>query len=237
MSVIDTPISCSACLITYANKYSLERHIKKSKLCSMIRDLKRDNENYEGYIDELTNENEDYKTQIEKYKEREETVRRKREFSKLKKQLISKLEPITSDEILDSNDSLTLKITNNGAQGYADWLLSYFEDKTFCVDGSRKKIVWKNEEDFNIVNDIGCKYLLNKVFNDDATHKLIKLLKQENKLLQQQQYKYNEKEYLFLLSRNSERRSNVYEITKSSNFSNIITKLFISGLKTINLKE
>lgn len=219
----NTKFSCDVCLKTHINKYSLQRHIVNSKLCELVRNLKKENDDYKSQINILTNQldlNEFHKT----------------DRKKLKYKLCDQLIPIKSEDILNAANLVTLNTLNNGPEEYANWMISFLKNSVICVDESRKKIVWKNEEKINTVNDIGCNYLLKKIFNKDVKEILYELLEKEkikySKDLSGKDI-YLRAEAEFIVPRIMKKQDNLQCITDQTNFSKYVIKLFINRIKII----
>ena len=66
---------------------------------------------------------------------------------------IQKMEPISSDHLLEQSSNLTLEHIQKGASGYAEYALEYpLKDRVACVDYSRRKLKFK-DTDGNLVSD------------------------------------------------------------------------------------
>ena len=98
--------------------------------------------------------------------------------------------PLLKSDITDNVQYLTLEHHVKGAEGYAEYALEFpFKDKIVCVDTSRNKIKYKNEEG-DIIEDIGFRKMMTK---------LCKELKDRSYSLSQEHYeklsdKFTEKE-------------------------------------------
>lgn len=229
----DTKVCCNACLKIYSNKYNLERHIISSKSCSTIRELMKANEDYKNQIDILANK-------LKVFTDREEELLRKREVTKSKKKTQSSLIPIKDEDILNASKRITQRILDDRAEGLANWMLSFLKDSVICVDQSRKKIVWKDEDDISIINDNIGKYLLVKVFNDDVKNVINTILKKEQahhtKIVNSGD-RYAFEESTQILQQNSRKQCNINGITELTKFSKKVINLFITGIKRFNLKD
>jgi hypothetical protein len=66
---------------------------------------------------------------------------------------IQNMEPMTSENLLEHTGNLTLEHVQKGASGYAEYALEYpFKDRVACVDYSRRKIKFK-DNDGHLVTD------------------------------------------------------------------------------------
>ena len=60
---------------------------------------------------------------------------------------IQNMQPMTSENLLEHTENLTLEHVQKGASGYAEYALEYpFKDRVACVDYSRRKIKFKDNE-------------------------------------------------------------------------------------------
>lgn len=60
---------------------------------------------------------------------------------------IQNMQPVTSENLLEHTENLTLEHVQKGASGYAEYALEYpFKDRIACVDYSRRKIKFKDSE-------------------------------------------------------------------------------------------
>ncbi len=91
---------------------------------------------------------------------------------------IKNMQPIRVQDIESSVPLLTLEHHAKGAEGYAEFALEFpFKDKIVCVDVSRNKIKYKND-DGDIIEDVGfrkmmiklCKSLKDRSFNLSLEH-------------------------------------------------------------------
>ncbi len=92
--------------------------------------------------------------------------------------LIKNMQPLTLKDIESSVPMLTLEHHAQGAEGYAQFALEFpFKDKIVCVDVSRNKIKYKNDEG-DIIEDVGfrkmmiklCKSLRDRSFSLSIQH-------------------------------------------------------------------
>ena len=91
---------------------------------------------------------------------------------------IKNMQPLTVQDIESTVPMLTLEHHAKGAEGYAEFALEFpFKDKIVCVDTSRNKIKYKNDEG-DIIEDVGfrkmmvklCKSLKDRSFNLSLEH-------------------------------------------------------------------
>ena len=91
---------------------------------------------------------------------------------------IKNMQPLKVQDIESSVPLLTLEHHSKGAEGYAEFALEFpFKDKIVCVDVSRNKIKYKND-DGDIIEDVGfrkmmvklCKSLKDRSFNLSLEH-------------------------------------------------------------------
>ena len=76
---------------------------------------------------------------------------------------IKNMSPLLEDDIKNNVPMLTLEHHVMGAEGYAQYALEFpFKDKIVCVDVSRNKIKYKNE-DGDIIEDVGFKKMMTKL--------------------------------------------------------------------------
>jgi len=60
---------------------------------------------------------------------------------------IQNMQPVTTENLLEHTEHLTLEHVQKGASGYAEYALEYpFKDRIACVDYSRRKIKFKDSE-------------------------------------------------------------------------------------------
>jgi hypothetical protein len=78
--------------------------------------------------------------------------------------IVNNLQPITDAHLVEQSQYLTLDHINNGVEGYVKYALEYpFKDRIVCVDYSRKKIKYKDQDE-NIVDDPEMVKLSHKFF-------------------------------------------------------------------------
>ena len=67
---------------------------------------------------------------------------------------IQNMQPVTRDYLVEQSDNLTLEHIQNGASGYAKYAIEYpFKDRIACVDYSRRKIKFKDNNG-NLISDL-----------------------------------------------------------------------------------
>lgn len=67
--------------------------------------------------------------------------------------IINNLQPITDEHLVEQSQYLTIDHIKEGVDGYVKYALEYpFKDRIVCVDYSRKKIKYK-DQDNNIIED------------------------------------------------------------------------------------
>jgi len=78
---------------------------------------------------------------------------------------IKNMPPLENKRIQDNIPMLTLDHHVKGAEGYAEYALEFpFKNRIVCVDVSRNKIKYKNE-DGDVVEDIGFRKMMTKLCN------------------------------------------------------------------------
>jgi DNA repair exonuclease SbcCD ATPase subunit len=78
---------------------------------------------------------------------------------------IQQLQPVTEDDMKDNAQNLTIEHILKGAQGYAEYALTYpLKDRIACVDYARRKIKFK-DQDGNVITDPEMNNLSAKFFN------------------------------------------------------------------------
>jgi len=78
---------------------------------------------------------------------------------------IQQLQPITEQNMKDNAENLTIEHILKGAQGYAEYALTYpLKDRIACVDYARRKIKFK-DQDGNVITDPEMNNLSTKFFD------------------------------------------------------------------------
>ena len=76
---------------------------------------------------------------------------------------IKNMPPLLESDINNNVQNLTLEHHAKGAEGYAEYALEFpFKDKIVCVDTSRNKIKYKNE-DGDVIEDVGFRKMMIKL--------------------------------------------------------------------------
>ena len=76
---------------------------------------------------------------------------------------IKNMPPLLIDDMKEHIPNLTLEHHVKGAEGYAEYAMEFpFKGKIVCVDVSRNKIKYKNE-DGDIIEDVGFKKMMMKL--------------------------------------------------------------------------
>jgi hypothetical protein len=93
--------------------------------------------------------------------------------------IIQKLEPLTDERLIEHSKNLTIEHIKNGVEGYVEYAMNGpFKNSLVCVDYSRKKVVFKNE-DGKKVSDPNMDQLSKRFFqsindrNTELTYKYI----------------------------------------------------------------
>ena len=175
---------CQACDKGFYGAYELRRHLLGCK--------KKDLSTYKDQLDKLKEENLLLKKEIEMLREDKKQIQESYEklsLTAVKRPTISNktmnvnnfiknMPPLTVEDIESSVPMLTLEHHAKGAEGYAEFALEFpFKDKIVCVDTSRNKIKYKNN-DGDIIEDVGfrkmmiklCKSLKDRSFNLSLEH-------------------------------------------------------------------
>jgi hypothetical protein len=87
---------------------------------------------------------------------------------------IQNMQPLCLKDIKESVPMLTLDHHVKGPEGYAEYALEFpFKDKIVCVDVSRNKIKYKNEEG-DVIEDVGFRKMMMKLCDalKDRSYKL-----------------------------------------------------------------
>jgi hypothetical protein len=155
---------CNGCGKIFTTKFNFQRHIQncdKIENMSQILALKADNKNLIDKLDEKESLIDDLRLQINKLQDKLENiaikaVQRPTTTNMNKTQInnyIQKMEPISSEHMLEQSSNLTLEHIQKGASGYAEYALEYpLKERTACVDYSRRKMKFKDKEG-NLITD------------------------------------------------------------------------------------
>ena len=184
--------NCDYCLKEYTQKIDLNRHITNCKAKNiqeneetknaLINDLNKIIEEKNKTIQELTLR---YETRIKELqdqlidiiKTRPMIVNQNNHQNNNQKinTYINNMQPITEDHLIEQSQYLTIEHIKQGADGYAQYALEYpFKERIICVDYSRRKIKYKDQE-HNIIEDPEMIKLSQKFFQaiEDSNSKLI----------------------------------------------------------------
>ena len=164
----NTNFQCNGCDKKYTSKQNLNIHMEN---CVMYQ-IKLTKENYIKEINILNNKLEEKDIQLEEQKNQYEikiqqlqdkleniaikAVQRPTTTNMNKTQInnfIQKMEPISSEHMLEQAQNLTLEHIQKGASGYAEYALEYpLKERIACVDYSRRKMKFK-DKDGNLITD------------------------------------------------------------------------------------
>jgi len=167
------------CSKSFNTKLSLDRHIMVCTYNILIPYKEKIN-NLEEQVKEQQNKYDDIIKQLQyKYEEQIKDLQNKLENIALKavskpsininnnqkiKQIINNLIPVTDSYIKDQVSNLTIEHIKKGPSGYAEYILNFpLNKRIMCVDFSRKKIKYKDENG-NIITDPEMTLLSVKLF-------------------------------------------------------------------------
>jgi hypothetical protein len=176
---------CKKCGKKFRQKIDLKRHMLscKSNSKKKILEDKKIIEELKIRVNTLETENKMLKNQLSAYRE---------DFNKLSitavkrptnttsnktiqiNNYIKQMEPLRIDRIKENVPMLTLDHHVKGPEGYAEYALEFpFKDRIVCVDVSRNKIKYKNEEG-DIIEDPGFRKMMMKLCDalKDRSYKL-----------------------------------------------------------------
>lgn len=105
--------------------------------------------------------------------------------------IFNNLKPLTDDDFKSNIDNLTIEHVKKGAEGYAEYSLEYpLKDKLLCLDLSRKKICYKDENG-NRIEEYKLDKLLKRLFEniDKKNYELINQIIQEIQTESNEYYK------------------------------------------------
>ena len=196
---------CSGCSKNFSRKYELNRHVnickKESKLQvnKIIKDLQ---DKHEKHVKKLEQIIKDLQDKIENNSLRREKELRE-DLNKLALKAVSrstttnnktiqinnylnKMEPLRLEDMKKTVPMLTMEHHVQGAEGYAKYALENpFKNKLVCLDNSRGKFKYKNEDGI-IIEDNGLTKMMPK---------LCKLILKRSYLLSQQHLEKLSKKY------------------------------------------
>ena len=173
---------CTICHKEFMSGVTLRRHQKN---CTIPNGLQK-------YIEKIKEENLLLKKELEMLREDKRNLQESYEklsLTAVKRPTVSNktmnvnnfiknMQPLTVQDIESTVPMLTLEHHAKGAEGYAEFALEFpFKDKIVCVDVSRNKIKYKNDEG-DIIEDVGfrkmmiklCKSLKDRSFNLSLEH-------------------------------------------------------------------
>ena len=176
---------CPSCCKQFTGPYELRRHMNKCHVTHKLEHYKTLLETRERENLLLRKENKLIRIQLEKiqqdYKDLSLTAVKRPTISNKTMNInnfIKNMQPLRVQDIESSVPLLTLEHHAKGAEGYAEFALEFpFKDKIVCVDVSRNKIKYKND-DGDIIEDVGfrkmmiklCKSLKDRSFNLSLEH-------------------------------------------------------------------
>ena len=180
---------CDGCNKEFVTELTLRRHKKICSSAELVKNLKETIKtmkieydqkisNLETQVKELREDKKQIQASYEKLSltaVKRPTVSNKTMYVN---NLIKNMQPLTIQDIESSVPMLTLEHHAQGAEGYAQFALEFpFKDKIVCVDVSRNKIKYKNDEG-DIIEDVGfrkmmiklCKSLRDRSFSLSIQH-------------------------------------------------------------------
>jgi hypothetical protein len=231
---IDKKVECEYCNKVLSSKSSLKRHMV---ICKNKYKFIEDELSYaKKHIELLTNTIKELRADKSDLQERYDNLSLtavKRPTTSTKNiqinNYIQKMEPLRLDDIKHSIPMLTLDHHVKGAEGYAEFALEFpFKDKIVCVDVTRNKIKYKND-DGDVIEDIGfqkmmiklCEALKDRSFNLCQEH--YEKLTQE--FTEKEMEEFNCMETAMAITRYANGREN--------EFCNKVIKLISKGSKII----
>ncbi len=163
---------CEACGKSFSGAYELKRHLSICQINDKLQKYKEQNETMKEENLLLKKENEMLRAQLvhlqEDYKDLSLTAVKRPTISNKTMNInnfIKNMQPLTVQDIESSVPMLTLEHHAKGAEGYAEFALEFpFKDKIVCVDVSRNKIKYKNDEG-DIIEDVGFRKMMTKLCN------------------------------------------------------------------------
>jgi hypothetical protein len=168
---VNKNVECEFCKASLSSKISLQRHIKicKNKYKNIQNDLDDALKTIE-MLKETIKELRADKTELRSdYKELSITAVKRPTTSTKNIQInnyIKNMPPLLESDIKENVQYLTLDHHVKGAEGYAEYALEFpFKDKIVCVDTSRNKIKYKNEEG-DVIEDAGFRKMMVKLCNE-----------------------------------------------------------------------
>jgi hypothetical protein len=191
--VKQTQFKCKECNKTFSNKYNLSVHTTN---CSKLREKNKISiltEKYEEKLNIILISKDkiilNQKKLIKELKENVKSLQKQLENVAIKavsrpsytsnkniqiNNYIQNMQPLCLKDIKESVPMLTLDHHVKGPEGYAEYALEFpFKDKIVCVDVSRNKIKYKNEEG-DVIEDVGFRKMMMKLCDalKDRSYKL-----------------------------------------------------------------
>ena len=128
--------------------------------------------------------------------------------------IINNLQPITDEHLVEQSKYLTIEHIKEGVDGYVKYALEYpFKDRIVCVDYSRKKIKYK-DQDNNIIEDPEMIKLSRKFFqtierkNTEIVENHLEILNQQLEELNNDSNNEMDEDETLIFNNNSERLTN-----------------------------
>ena len=128
--------------------------------------------------------------------------------------IINNLQPITDEHLLEQSKYLTIDHIKEGVDGYVKYALEYpFKDRIVCVDYSRKKIKYK-DQDNNIIEDPEMIKLSRKFFqaiegkNTEIIENQLQILHEQLEELNNDSNNEMDEDETLIFNNNSERLTN-----------------------------
>jgi len=162
--------SCGYCTKIFHSKYDHKRHTTTCKQTSSVNHLKEVILEQNSRIDKLEERckmlQADKKDLQERYDKLSITAVKRPTTSTKNVQInnyIKNMAPLLESDLTSNVENLTLDYHVKGIEGYAEYALEFpFKDKIVCVDTTRNKIKYKNE-DGDLIEDIGFKKMMVKL--------------------------------------------------------------------------
>ena len=146
--------NCSKCTKTFSSKRWCDSHINKCG--ESIEKLKTRVMFFEHKISDLEDQLLEKNKHIEKLEDKLENiaikaVQRPTTTNNMNKTMVNNfiqnMKPVTTANLLEHADKLTLEHVQKGASGYAEYALEYpLKNRVACVDYGRRKIKFKDSE-------------------------------------------------------------------------------------------
>jgi len=128
--------------------------------------------------------------------------------------IVNNLQPITDEHLLEQSKYLTIDHIKEGVDGYVKYALEYpFKDRIVCVDYSRKKIKYK-DQDNNIIEDPEMIKLSRKFFqaiegkNTEIIESQLQILHEQLEELNNDSNNEMDEDETLIFTNNSERLTN-----------------------------